>query len=63
VRRYVLTTRGEWNDLKSKLRNKYTDLTDADVWYTEGKQEEMMDGLRLKLSKTRQELIRILNKL
>lgn len=59
--RYVLTTRGDWNDLKSKLRNKYATLTDVDIECKEGKQEEMMDGLQSKLGKTRQELIKILN--
>jgi hypothetical protein len=59
--RYVLTTRGDWNDLKNKLRSKYASLTDVDIECKEGKQDEMMDGLQFKLGKTRQELIKILN--
>jgi uncharacterized protein YjbJ (UPF0337 family) len=61
--KYILTTKGDWTDLKGKLRTKYNDLTDNDVECGEGKHEEMMDGLRSKLGKTRQELVRILNRL
>jgi uncharacterized protein YjbJ (UPF0337 family) len=59
--RYVLTIKGNWSELKSKLKNKYKNLTDSDLEYNEDKREEMMDGLRTKLGKTRQELLRILN--
>jgi uncharacterized protein YjbJ (UPF0337 family) len=59
--KYILTTKGDWKELKGKLRRKYNDLTDNDVECREGKYEEMMDGLRSKLGKTRQELVRILN--
>jgi hypothetical protein len=61
--RYVITIKGDWSDLKNKLKSKYGNLTDVDLQYSESKWEEMMDGLRTKLGKTRQELIRILNNL
>jgi uncharacterized protein YjbJ (UPF0337 family) len=61
--RYVITIKGNWSDLKNKLKNKYENLADLDLQYSEGKREEMMVGLRTKLGKTRQELIRILNNL
>jgi uncharacterized protein YjbJ (UPF0337 family) len=61
--KYIVTTKGDWKELKGKLRSKYNDLTDHDVECGEGKYEEMMDGLRGKLGKTRQELVRILNSL
>lgn len=59
--RYILTVKGNWNELAFKLKNRYTYLTSSDLEYSEGKQEEMMDGLCSKLGKTRQELIKILN--
>jgi hypothetical protein len=59
--RYVLTTKGDWDDLKNKLRSRYASLTDVDIECKEGKHDEMMDGLQFKLGKTRQELIKILN--
>jgi len=61
--KYVLTTKGEWRELKDKLKSKYESLTDLDVECVEGKYEEMMVALRMKLGKTRQELINILNRL
>jgi hypothetical protein len=61
--RYVLTIRGSWNQLKNKLRNKYVGLSAADCEYIGDQQEAMMDALQMKLGKTRQEFIRILNAL
>jgi hypothetical protein len=61
--KYVLTTKRDWRELKDKLKGKYENLTDLDVEYVEGKYEDMMVGLRMKLGKTRQELINILNRL
>jgi hypothetical protein len=61
--KYVLTTKRDWRELKDKLKGKYENLTDLDVEYVEGKYEEMMADLRMKLGKTRQELINILNRL
>lgn len=61
--RYVLTIKRDWKELKGKLKNKYAILADHDLECEEGKNEEMMINLRIKLDKTRQELIRILNAL
>jgi uncharacterized protein YjbJ (UPF0337 family) len=61
--KYVLTIKGDWKELKGRLKKKYTNLTDDDLEYKDGKYEEMMDDLRFKLSKTRQEFIQILNHL
>jgi hypothetical protein len=61
--RYVLTIKRDWTDLKVKLKSKYTILTDRDLECEEGKSEEMMMHVRVKLDKTRQEFIRILNAL
>jgi uncharacterized protein YjbJ (UPF0337 family) len=61
--RYVITTKGNWNEQKAKLKQKFINLTDADLHYEEGKREEMMENLSIKLNKTKQELSRILNRL
>jgi uncharacterized protein YjbJ (UPF0337 family) len=61
--RYVIHIKGDWEDLKPKLRNKYPSLTDADLAFTEGKYEEMIISIGEKLGKTRQEFIRLLNQL
>ena len=60
--RYKLTTKGSWTEQKKKLGQKFN-LTDADLAYDEGKKEEMMENLSIKLQKTKQELNRIINTL
>lgn len=48
--------KGNWNEVKGKLKQKYADLTDDDLLYVEGKEEELLGRLQQKLGKTRQEL-------
>lgn len=62
-RKYVLTTRGDWKELKGKLKLKFDSLTEGDLESGDRTFEEMMSGIHIKLSKTRQEMIRILNRL
>ncbi|HZY24987.1 MAG TPA: general stress protein CsbD [Bacteroidales bacterium] len=51
---------GYWKDKKGKLLKKYKTLTDRDLRFIEGKEEEMINILSLKLGKTRQELLNII---
>jgi hypothetical protein len=60
---YVQTVKGNWQELKLKLKARYTNLTDLDLESGETKRGEMMDALQSRLGKTRQELIKILNTL
>ena len=48
--------KGNWNVIKGKLRQKYANLTDDDLRYTEGKEEEMLGRLQKKLGKSREEV-------
>ncbi|MEZ7506499.1 hypothetical protein [Flavobacterium sp. Arc2] len=50
-----------WKKQKERLKQKFAALTDTDVLFLEGKKEEMMVKLQLKLGKTRQELNQIIN--
>jgi uncharacterized protein YjbJ (UPF0337 family) len=54
---------GNWNELKGKLKQKFANLTDNDVLLVEGKKEEMLGRLQIKLGKTKQELHSIIDKL
>ncbi|MFV8369287.1 CsbD family protein [Flavobacterium sp. LB2R40] len=47
---------GNWNELKGKLKQKYADLTDDDLLYEEGKEDEMWGRLQQKLGKTQKEI-------
>jgi uncharacterized protein YjbJ (UPF0337 family) len=52
--------RGNWGEQKVKLQEKYSTLTDADVYYEKGKKDEMFDNIQTKLGKTRDELATII---
>ena len=54
-------TKGNWNELKGKLKQKFATLTDNDLMYQEGKRDEMLGKLQIKLGKTKEELNDILS--
>jgi uncharacterized protein YjbJ (UPF0337 family) len=47
---------GNWNELKGKIKQKFADLTDDDLLYEEGKEDEMWGKLQQKLGKTEKEI-------
>lgn len=49
--------RGNWNEFKGKLKQKYADLTDDDLLYEEGKEDEMWGKLEKKLGKAKKEIL------
>jgi uncharacterized protein YjbJ (UPF0337 family) len=51
-----LNLKGNWNELKGKIKQKYGDLTDDDLTYVEGKEDEFLGNLQKKLGKTKDEL-------
>ena len=51
-----LQLKGTWNEAKGKLKQKYAELTDDDLDYTEGKGEELLGKLQQKTGKTKEEL-------
>jgi uncharacterized protein YjbJ (UPF0337 family) len=55
--------KGNWNEQKAKLRQKFAVLTDNDLMYEEGKKEEMFAKLQIKLGKTKDELHKIIDAL
>ena len=55
--------KGNWNDQKTKLKAKFSTLTDADLRYEEGKKDEMLTKVQTKLGKTKEELQSIISEL
>lgn len=53
--------KGNWEQLKGKLKQKYADLTDDDLLYEEGKEQEMWGKLQEKLGKTEKEIKSLLD--
>lgn len=58
-----LEIKGNWNVLKGKVKQKYADLTDDDLTYVEGKEEELLGRLQKRTGKAREDLVREINKL
>jgi uncharacterized protein YjbJ (UPF0337 family) len=58
-----LKIKGNWNEVAGKLKQKFANLTDDDLLYTEGKEEELYGKLQKKLGKTKEELHKFLAKL
>lgn len=57
------TVLGAWEEQKGKLKQKFAKLTDNDLLFIDGKKEEMMGKLQIKLGKTKEELLTILEEL
>jgi uncharacterized protein YjbJ (UPF0337 family) len=55
--------KGNWHEQKGKLKKAYAELTDNDLMYEEGKKEEMMGKLQIKLGKTKEEITKIIAEL
>jgi uncharacterized protein YjbJ (UPF0337 family) len=55
-----LQFKGSWNEIKGKLKQKYAQLTDDDLKYSEGQDEELVGRLQKKLGKSAEEVRRIL---
>ncbi len=52
-----LQMKGSWNEMKGKLKQKYATLTNNDLVYVEGKEEELYGRLQKSLGKTREEIM------
>jgi len=58
-----LKLKGAWNEVKGKVKQSYADLTDDDLLYEEGKEDELVGRLQTKTGKTRDEVVNWLNDL
>lgn len=54
---------GNWNETKGKLKQKFARLTDSDMLLIEGKQDEMLGRLQVKLGKTKEEIHKLIAEL
>jgi len=51
-----LNLKGSWNELKGKLKQQYATLTDDDLTYNEGRDDEFLGNLQRKLGQTKEQL-------
>jgi len=51
-----LNFKGSWNEVKGKLKQKYGQLSDNDLAFAEGKDDELLGRLQQKLGKSKEDL-------
>ena len=59
----TLGIKGNWNEIAGKLKQQYANLTDNDLLFKEGKEEELLGRLQQKLGTTKEELRKIIAKI
>jgi uncharacterized protein YjbJ (UPF0337 family) len=55
--------KGNWNQIKGKLKEEYGELTDDDLQYQEGKEDQMIGHLQEKLGKSKDEVKSIIDRI
>lgn len=55
--------KGNWNVIKGKLKQEYGDLTDDDLTYAEGQEDELLGNIQKKTGKTKSEVKDFIDKI
>ncbi len=63
MERLKVKLKGNWNELKGKAKQQYADLTDDDLLYEEGKEDELIGKVQQKTGKSKEELKEWIDKL
>jgi uncharacterized protein YjbJ (UPF0337 family) len=63
VMKNITELKGNWNETKGKLKQKFAMLTDSDFLFLEGKQDELLGRLQARLGKTNEEIKKIISDL
>ena len=53
-----MNLKGNWNEIKGKLKQKYGQLTDDDLAFAEGKEDELLGRLQKRLGKSKEDVRR-----
>ncbi len=53
-----LQFKGQWNEVKGRMKQKYGELSDDDLAYQEGHEEELIGRLQKRLGKSRDEVVK-----
>lgn len=51
-----MNLKGNWNEIKGKLKQKYGQLTDDDLTFAEGKEDELLGRLQKRLGKSKEDV-------
>lgn len=52
----TLGIKGTWNEVAGKLKQRFANLTDDDLLFVEGKEEELLGRLQAKLGKSKEKI-------
>lgn len=58
-----LELKGNWNVIKGRLKQKYANLTDDDLRYEEGKDDELIGRIQKRTGQSREEIINYIKRL
>jgi uncharacterized protein YjbJ (UPF0337 family) len=58
-----LQFKGNWNEIKGKLKQKYGQLTDDDLTFAAGKEDELLGRLQKRLGTDKEELRRTIEEM
>ena len=58
-----LKIKGNWNETKGKLKQKYGELSDDDLAFEEGKEDELVGRLQKKTGKSKDEVRRMISEI
>jgi uncharacterized protein YjbJ (UPF0337 family) len=51
-----LILKGEWDEVRGRIKRIYGNLTDHDLLYVEGKDDELLGKLQMRLGKSKEQL-------
>lgn len=51
-----LQIKGTWNETKGKLKQKYADLTDDDLLFEEGKEDELLGRIQKRTGEAKEKI-------
>ncbi len=57
----LTSLKGKWKEMSGKLKQTYADLTDDDLLYVEGKEEELIGRLQAKLGKSKEDIHKLID--
>ena len=60
---WKLKAKGNWNEIKGKIKQQYSHITDDDLLYQEGKDDELLGRIQKKTGKTKEQVIRWIDQL
>jgi uncharacterized protein YjbJ (UPF0337 family) len=58
-----LQFKGTWNEMKGKLKQQFGNLTDDDLAFSEGKEDELLGRLQKRLGKSKEDVRLLIEKM